>query len=219
MSKTNQTNQNVDNQHVMVSVASERAEALGGILIAFFAAMMAISDLTNSNIEEEMQKCQTKNSSYFSWYQSKSVKQSLQEGQMITLETFMKAGIILAAKTIAFQEEIDKLKKEIKRYKAEKKEIMEGSANIPQADWAQELDGEMGKIVGFKEWEKQGLKLDKATNQFDIGMLFFQISLVLGAICVIIYDNAKLQKAFIGLMIFSGAAGICFSIYGYMLSL
>jgi hypothetical protein len=214
-----ETQQNPDDQHVMVSVASERAEALGGILIAFFAALMAISDLTNSNIEEEMQKCQAKHSNYFSWYQSKSVKQSLQEGQLATLETFIKAGIITAGKEIAFKDEIDKLKSEIKRYKMEKKEIMEGSANIPKTDWVQELGGEMGKIIGFKEWEKQGAKLDIATNKFDIGMLFFQISLVLGAICVIIYDNPKLQKAFILLMTLSGLLGICFSIYGYTLSL
>lgn len=39
---------------VEVSVASERAEALGGVLIAFFAALMAISQLVNGELEEEM---------------------------------------------------------------------------------------------------------------------------------------------------------------------
>jgi len=39
---------------VEVSVASERAEAYGGVLIAFFAALMAISQLVSGELEEEM---------------------------------------------------------------------------------------------------------------------------------------------------------------------
>ncbi len=215
----NNQNQPTDDNQVMVSVASERAEALGGVLIAFFAALMAISDLANSNIEEQMSVAINKNSSYFSWYQSKSVKQSLQESHLATLESFIKAGMVKPEKEALLQEDIEKTKSDIKRYKMEKKEIMDGSANIPRADWIQDIDGKMGAIVGVKEWEKMAAKLDNATNKFDISMLFFQISLVLGAVCIIIYDNPKLQKMFIRFMIFSGSMGILFAIYGYYLSI
>jgi Domain of unknown function (DUF4337) len=216
---TNLQGKKDDNEQVMVSAASERAEALSGILIAFFAAMMAISDLVNNNVEEEMQKAQSNHGSYFSWYQSKSVKQSLQESQLSTLETLVKTGVVKPEKTAAIDEEIDKIKKDIKRYKAEKKEIMEGSSSLKKEDWVQDLDGEMGKIVGVKEWEKMHDKLDTATNKFDVGMLFFQISLVLGAICVVIYDNPKLQRAFILMMVSTGVLGVIFSIWGYLLSI
>ncbi len=214
----NETN-NRENEQVMVSLASERTEAFAGVLIAFFAALMAISDLVNSNIEEEMRLAQNKNNSYFSWYQSKSVKQSLQESHLATLETFVKTGMIKPDKEAALKEEIEETKSDIKRYKAEKKEILEGSAKIPQSDWAQDLDGKMGVIVGVKEWEKKAEKLDIATNKFDIGMLFFQISLVLGAVCIVIYDNPRLQRLFTLAMISTGIIGITFSIYGYFLAL
>lgn len=36
---------------VLVSVASEKAEAIGGVLIAFFAALMAISQMANGEFE------------------------------------------------------------------------------------------------------------------------------------------------------------------------
>jgi hypothetical protein len=206
-------------EQVLVSVASERAEALGGILIAFFAALMAISDLVNNNIEADKMLAQGKNNSYFSWYQSKSVKQSLQENELTTLEVLMKTGVVKPEKIVAIEDDIKKLKEGTKRYKMEKKEIMEGSANIPKEDWVQDIDGKLGQIVGVKEWEKQSDKFEKANSKFDIGMLFFQISLVLGAICVIIYDNPKLQKFFIGTMICCGTAGVIFSIWGYLLSL
>lgn len=212
-------NENKQEEQVLVSVASERAEALGGILIAFFAALMAISDLTNNNIEEDKMLAQGKNNNYFSWYQSKSVKQSLQENELSTLEILLKTGVVKPEKEVAIAEDVKKIKESIKRYKMEKKEIMEGSANIPKEDWVQDIDGKMGQIIGVKEWEKKSEKLEKANNKFDVGMLFFQISLVLGAICIIIYDNPKLQKLFIGLMIGCGSAGVGFSIWGYMLSL
>jgi hypothetical protein len=210
---------NKPEEQVLVSVASERAEALGGILIAFFAALMAISDLVNNNIEEDKMLAQGKNNNYFSWYQSKSVKQSLQENELTTLEVLMKTGVVKPDKIVAIEDDIKKLKEGIKRYKMEKKEIMEGSANIPKEEWIQDIDGKLGQIVGVKEWEKQSEKLEKANNKFDIGMLFFQISLVLGAICVIIYDNPKLQRFFIGFMIVCGTSGVIFSILGYLLSM
>ena len=59
---------------------------------------------------------------------------------------------------------------------------------------------------------------DVATKQFDIAMLFFQISIVLGAVCIIIYDNPKLQKTFILLMIISGTIGAGMSIFGYSIA-
>lgn len=212
-----QKNNKDTNEQMMVSVASEKAEAIGGILVAFFAALMAIADLTNNNIEEAMRDAQNKNASYFSWYQSKSVKQSLQESHLATLQVFLNSGIIKPDKEIAIKEEIEKVKADIKRYKAEKKEILEGSANIPQNEWVQDLDGKMGNIVGVKEWERLVNKLDKATNKFDMAMLFFQISLVLGAVCIVIHDNPKLQRKFTLAMIVIGIIGIALSIYGYIL--
>jgi len=49
-------------------------------------------------------------------------------------------------------------------------------------------------------------------------MFFFQISIVLGAVCIIIYGNPKLQKTFIMLMIITGILGMLMSGYRYSLA-
>lgn len=213
MSASNQTE-----KMVSVSVASERAEAIGGVLIAFFAALMAISQMVNGELEEEMMIAHNKVVNYSSWYQSKSIKESLKESELDYLETLLNSGIVTEENRTGIDSRIERTKTKIAKYGAEKTEILLGSANIAKEEWAQDLDGEMGKIVGVKEWEILADEYDLATKKFDLGMLFFQISIVLGAVCIIIYDNPKLQKAFISLMIVFGIIGIFMSVYGYLLS-
>lgn len=212
-----QNNKNIE--MVEVSVASERAEAIGGVLIAFFAALMAISQMVNGELEEEMMIAHNRVVNYSSWYQSKSIKESLKESELNYLETLLNSGLVIEDKKSTILKAIEISKEKIQKYNAEKTEILIGSANISQEDWIQDLDGEMGKITGVKEWEMLADKYDNATKKFDYGMLFFQISIVLGAVCIIIYDNPKLQKAYITLMIIFGVIGIFMSSYGYILAL
>lgn len=206
------------NDTVEVSVASERAEAVGGVLIAFFAALMAISQMINGELEEEMMIAHNKVVNYSSWYQSKSIKESLKEGELDYLQVLLESGVVLENNKEGIKKKINEITSKIEKYAAEKKEILIGSANTPKEKWAQDLDGEMGKIVGINEWETLTEEYDNATKKFDMGMLFFQISIVLGAVCIIIYDNPKLQKTFIILMIAFGIIGILLSSYGYSLA-
>lgn len=202
---------------VSVSVASERAEAVGGVLIAFFAALMAIAQLVNSNLEEEMMIAHNRVTTYSSWYQSKSIKQSLKESELATLKSLQ----ILDGNDSnpQLKKKISETELSITKYKAEKKEILLGSSVIPEAEWVQDLEGEMGVIIGVKQWEDRAEKMDISTQRFDLAMLFFQIALVLGAVCIIIYDNPKLQKIFITGMISCGILGVGFATYGYFLSI
>ncbi len=203
---------------VEVSVASEKAEAIGGVLIAFFAALMAISQMVNGELEEEMMIAHNKVVNYSSWYQSKSIKESLKESELNYLQNLLDSDMIAEDKKSGVLSSIKNSKKSIQKYAAEKKEILIGSGNVGKENWVQDLDGEMGKIIGVKEWEQLADDYDTATKKFDLGMLFFQISIVLGAVCIIIYDNPKLQKAFITLMIVFGIIGIFLSSYGYILA-
>ncbi|MDC6389520.1 DUF4337 domain-containing protein [Maribacter sp. PR1] len=203
---------------VEVSVASERAEAVGGVLIAFFAALMAISQMINGELEEEMMIAHNKVVNYSSWYQSKSIKESLKESELDYLQALLESGVVKEDKIINIEGKIASVERQIEKYDSEKTEILIGSANIAEENWAQDLDGEMGKIIGINEWESLADEYDFATKKFDLGMLFFQISIVLGAVCIIIYDNPKLQKTFIVIMIISGIMGILLSIYGYSLA-
>lgn len=203
---------------VQVSVASENAEAIGGVLIAFFAALMAIAQMVNGELEEEMMIAHNKVVNYSNWYQSKSIKESLKESELNYLETLIVAGLVPKENEASVASKLTETKAQIKKYGDEKIEILLGSTNIPKEEWAQDLDGQMGAITGVKEWEALANEYDVATQKFDIGMLFFQISIVLGAICIIIYDNPKLQKGFITLMVVCGIIGLILSIYGYSLA-
>ncbi|MDB4264449.1 DUF4337 domain-containing protein [bacterium] len=211
--------QNKNNREtVEVSVASERAEAIGGVLIALFAALMAISQMVNGELEEEMMIAYNNVVSYSNWYQSKSIKESLKESELDYLTALISSGIVTDEKVQVIEGEIASVQKNIDKYNAEKTEILNGSAFVGKENWTQDIEGEMGVIIGVKEWQQLAATYDYATKKFDYGMLFFQICIVLGAVCIIIYDNPILQKSLIVLMIIFGITGTFLSIYGYILA-
>ena len=196
----------------------ERTETIGGILIAVFAALLAIAELVNNNLEEEMMISHSQFVNYSNWYQSKSIKQSLKESELDYLNALTETGIIPEDKIKNINAKIAQTKGMVLKYEAEKTEILVGSSNVPREHWAQDLDGEMGKIIGINEWEKLTQDYETATKKFDLGKLLFQICIVLGAVCIIIRDNKKLQKNFIILMLAFGAIGILISAYGLILA-
>ncbi|RAJ07407.1 DUF4337 domain-containing protein [Arenibacter echinorum] len=196
----------------------DRTETIGGILIAVFAALLAIAELVNNNLEEEMMIAHSQFVNYSNWYQSKSIKQSLKESELDYLNALTETGIIPEDKTKNIKTKIAQTKSMVLKYEAEKTEILVGSSNVPREHWAQDLDGEMGKIIGINEWEKLTQDYETATKKFDLGKLLFQICIVLGAVCIIIRDNKKLQKNFIVLMLAFGAIGILISAYGFILA-
>ena len=211
--------QNKNNREtVEVSVASERAEAIGGVLIALFAALMAISQMVNGELEEEMMIAHNNVVSYSNWYQSKSIKESLKESELDYLTALISSGIVTDEKVQVIEDKIASVQKNIDKYNAEKTEILNGSAFVEKENWTQDIEGEMGVIIGVKEWQQLAATYDYATKKFDYGMLFFQICIVLGAVCIIIYDNPILQKSLIVLMIIFGITGTFLSIYGYILA-
>lgn len=203
---------------VEVSVASERAEAIGGVLIALFAALMAISQMVNGELEEEMMIAHNNVVSYSNWYQAKSIKESLKESELNYLSALINSGIIPDENSPVIKQKINSVEQQIEKYGAEKIEILIGSAQVGEENWVQDLEGEMGEIIGVKEWQQLAATYDYATKKFDYGMLFFQICIVLGAVCIIIYDNPILQKSLIVLMIIFGITGTFLSIYGYFLA-
>ena len=73
----------------------QRTETIGGILIAVFAALLAIAELVNNNLEEEMMISHSQFVNYSNWYQSKSIKQSLKESELDYLNALTETGIIM----------------------------------------------------------------------------------------------------------------------------
>lgn len=201
---------------IKVSGTPERAKSFSAVLIVVFAALMAIAGMMKSTLEENRMIAHNKHTSYSDWYQAKSIKQILKENELDYLESLLGMGADTNGSGI-IKDKIQVTKKLILKYNAEKTEILIGSANIPKEYWAQDLDGEMGKIVGLREWEQLTTDYEIVIKKFNLGMVFFQISIVLGAVCLIIYDRPMLQKGFIFLMIFFGIIGIVISGYGSML--
>ncbi|MEP2279779.1 DUF4337 domain-containing protein [Maribacter sp.] len=207
-----------NNETVEVSVASERAEAIGGVLIAIFAALMAISQMVNGELEEEMMIAHNNVVSYSSWYQSKSIKESLKESELDYLKALIESGIVTGDKIATIELKMANVENKISKYESEKTEILLGSSAVGEENWVQDIEGKMGVITGVKQWEQLTKTYDYATKRFDYALLFFQICIVLGAVCIIIYDNPVLQKGLIVLMITFGITGTFLSIYGYMLA-
>lgn len=211
-------NKKDNGETVVVSVASERAEAIGGVLIALFAALMAISQMVNGELEEEMMIAHNNVVSYSNWYQSKSIKESLKESELDYLGALIESGMVSEENRPAIEQKMTDVREKIVKYESEKTEILLGSEKVGKENWVQDIEGKMGIITGVKEWEQLTKTYDYATKKFDYALLFYQICIVLGAVCIIIYDSPTLQKGLIVLMIIFGIIATFLSIYGYTLA-
>ncbi len=189
-------------------------ELLCGITIAVFAAILAVTDLGAGKYGDDEIIGTNAKSNIYAWYQSKSIKQSLVEGQRDLILTLLASGSINPEQTPTLQSMEAKLNEEIDRYKKEKAELLLGSSAVGKENWAQEVDGELGKVVGAKEWENTLAILGCAGDRFDMSVLFLQLSLVLGAISLVL-QKEKLKKGFFLIMIFSGLIGAAYSIASF----
>ena len=192
----------------------KRFEALCGILIALFAAVLAVTDLGAGKFGDDELIAHNEKNNAFLWYQSKGIKETLVEGQRDTLQSLVDAGSIRPEQLPAVQGLIGKLDGKVLRYGKEKKEILLGSATVGEEGWAQDVDGEMGKVVGAKEWESKAGALDGVGNTFDSAVLFLQICLVLGAISLVVQSGRTRRTFFLG-MILLGLLGAGFSALAY----
>jgi hypothetical protein len=149
-----------------------RLETYCGLLLAVFAAILAIADLGGGKYgDDEIIETNEKSSAYM-WYQSKSIKESLAEGQSELLKSLLQSGVIVEEKRGAIEGVVAGLEKEVERYSKEKREILLGSKAVGKENWIQELDGELGQIVGVKEWEEHLQILNQAGDYFDLATLF-----------------------------------------------
>lgn len=202
-----------------MSKQSKKIEERGGVLIIFFVALLAIMEVLNNSFEKQITNADNNEVSYSDWYNAKSIKQVMKENERDFLAALLSTGLMDRDHSSVLKEKIDKTKELIIKYEAEKTEILMGSANIPPSSWAQDLDGEMGKITGLREWREISRKLKDTVGKINLGILFLQISVVFGVVCLIIQENVKLQKTFTLLMLAAGIIGIVLSLYGYASSL
>jgi hypothetical protein len=153
-----------------------------GLMLAVFAAALAINDLGAGKFGDDEIKETNEKSSAYMWYQSKGIKETLAEGQRDLIQTLVLAGAVATDKVDELQKVAVKLEGDIKRFKSEKKEILLGSTAVGEQNWAQEVDGKMGQVIGAKEREQAIQRLAAAGDVFDFATLCLQLSMVLGAI-------------------------------------
>lgn len=199
---------------------TKNLELFIGVVIAIFAAVLAINDLGAGRYGDDEMIAHNNQTKMYNWYQAKSIKETLYEGQLDLLNTLEKTNSIKEE----HKNVVDsfKLKKanEIHRYKLEKEEILKGSSNIDKDKWVlkDEKTGEKGITIGAKQWEEEADKLGGAGDMYDLSSLFLQICIVFGAISLVIQKTST-RKIFFYLMIGMGIVGTYFMIHAYSIAM
>lgn len=188
-----------------------------GLTLSIFAAILAINELGAGKFgDDEIQLGNEKTKAYM-WYQSKSIKESLSKGQFDLLEVLTKADALSPEKAAGIQSLKEKIKDDISRYKKEKDEILKGSKAVGPENYAQDVDGKLGVVVGAKEIEDQQALLSQAGDKFDLGTLFLQISLVIGAIGLIA-KSVRVKLYFLAGLAVLGTLGSVFCVLAYRIA-
>jgi hypothetical protein len=193
----------------------KRFEILCGLTIAFFAAVLAVTDLGGGKFGvDEIIAHNEKNNAY-TWYQSKSMKQNLAEGERDLLMSLVESGAIQKEKAAGVRVMTDKLGKDIERYSKEKKEILLGSSAVGKQNWVQDVDGKMGAVTGAKQWEQNAEVLGRAGDVFDYSTLFLQLCIVLGAIALVLQID-RFKWIFFSAMTVLGGIGTIIAVKAFL---
>lgn len=184
-----------------------------GVMLSIFASILAIMQLAGSYSEFGMKYAQAEKANTYAWYNSKSIKQSLLEGQHDMLASLLQAGVIGGGHVVATTAYVGKLQEKVDRYEREKEEILQGSAAVGEKNWVQEQDGQKGLVKGAKEWEAESDAYGDVMSIFDFGNLILQICLVIGAISLVVRTPASRQR-FYRSAIALGMAGTVMGLYG-----
>ena len=197
---------------------SKSFEILCGVSIAVLAAILSISDLGAGKFGDDELLAHSEKGSAYLWYHSKGIKETLVEGQRDTLQALLAADSIADEQLPAVQQLLTKLESRIARYGREKNEILKGSAVVGRENWSQEVDGQLGRVIGAAEWESKAAALGRAGDLFDYSSLFLQLSLVLGAISLVT-QSAKPRLAFYVSMIVLGVVGSAYAVLAFRAAL
>jgi hypothetical protein len=193
----------------------KKFEILCGIVIAFFAAVLAVTDLGAGKYGDDEIIAHNEKSNAYIWYQSKGIKQSLAEGQRDLLTSLVESGAIQKEKAAGVRVMTEKLGKDIERYGKEKKEIHLGSSAVGKRNWVQDVDGKLGGVIGAKQWEQNADVLGKAGDVFDLSTLFLQLCIVLGAIALVLQID-RFKWIFFGAMTVLGCIGMIIAVKAFL---
>ena len=185
-----------------------------GAVIAIFAALMAITDLLAGKYDADEIIGTNDKAMAYSWYQSKSIKETLVQGEISLLKSLKEANAIQKSAIIGVDNHLADLAKKSVQYKKEKDEILRGSKTVGQENWVQDVNGEYGRVIGANEIEAQLAILSTAGDRFDIAILLYQVCLVLGAVSLVL-RKPSLQTIFFRGMWLLGLIGSGMSFWAF----
>ncbi len=196
---------------------SNKFELMCGVTLAILATLLSVIDLGAGKYGDDEIIAINEKSAAYQWYQSKSIKETSVEAQHDLVKTLVEGGVVKNAEVEDMKTFETKLEKKLEKYKKEKNEILKGSAKIPEAEWVQEKEGKKGNIIGAEEWTEKADKLGSAGDVFDLSGLFMQISLVMGAVSLVL-KNGKLRWTFFIIMLTLGAVGLLYGWNAYQMA-
>lgn len=191
------------------------AEMRIAYMIAFFAAALSIIEIGANNYRDREIVSVNKKMTEYSLYHSKILNETLMRGERDLLQDLVRAGAIVPKDTLIIHERLGKFDMELDLIRRQQSELMNGSASIETARWAMpDINNQLGKIKGLRQWEYEVAALDVAGDKFDLACLLLELSLVMGAMGFIV----RLQQGrnlFRWLMAIFGALGIAFGALAY----
>lgn len=196
---------------------NNRFELICGVMLAILATLLSVIDLGAGKYGDDEIIAINEKAAAYQWYQSKSIKETSIEAQHDLVKTLVEGGVVKNTELEDLKSFEAKLEKKLDKYKREKNEILKGSSKIPQNEWIQEKDGKKGEIIGAEEWTEKADKLGAAGDVFDLSGLFMQISLVMGAVALVL-KNDKLRWTFFIIMLVLGAVGLLYGWNAYQMA-
>jgi Domain of unknown function (DUF4337) len=189
----------------------DRFEMICGLILSIFASFLALVQVADANYGDEEIKASNEKSQAYQWHQAKGIKQNLVESEVNLIETLLFSKSIATKDTVALRKNLAKLKAKVKTYEREKKEILKGSKVVGKENWVQDIDGEMGKVIGAKEWEARVDYYNNLGDKLAISSLFLQIGIVLGGMALVLQEIIQKKRFFWGMNIL-GIVGLLIAI-------
>lgn len=179
-----------------INEAIEHAEKGSGlnsavaILVAITATFMALCNIKDDNIVQNMEHSQSKAVDTWSYYQSKSLKQHVQElGLALANQHLAADGNLTPQARTVYQTAVTSYTKEIKRYDSDKKKAFDEA----------------------KGYEAHYDALNVHDDQFDSASAFFSISIAMAGITAL---TRKKWLFFVALSL--SVLGIIFGLAGFV---
>jgi hypothetical protein len=196
--------------------ANSRFQLICACIMAILAAIGVLASTYNGITGAGWLNSSQVASKAYSWYQAKSIKETIIKGQRdfaLSLKEYLSTNPAQNKSIDSFAAQINK---EMNRLHNEKEEILNGSKNIDKSQWSQDIDGKMGQIIGAKEYDGMADSYGVSSDFFTYATVYIQLALVIGALALIVNAQTS-RRIFFALMIGLGAYGTYLTLQGYLL--